>query len=74
MTTQEFLYRSIVTGRIWPLGLPEMMEMGQVQGMCVSTLGMAVLGIKSEMILMGRLLVTAQEVLYRSIVTGRMWP
>ena len=46
VTTLEILYRSIVTDLMWPLGLMEMMEMEQMQGMRVSTLGMAALGVK----------------------------
>ena len=45
-TNQDILYRWTVTALMWLLGLIVMMEMDQVQGMCVSTLGMAVLGVK----------------------------
>ena len=46
MTAQDGLYRSIVTARMWLLELMEMMQMDQAQGMYVSTLGTALVGIK----------------------------
>ena len=46
MTTQDILYRSIVTGLMWPLELLIMMQMDPTQGMCVSTLGTALIGVK----------------------------
>ena len=45
MTTQDGLYRSIVTGLMWRLGLMEIMEMDQIRAMCVSTNTRAVHGV-----------------------------
>ena len=46
VTSLDFLHRSIVTGLMWPSALSGMMEMEISRAMCVSSLGMAVLGVK----------------------------